>query len=281
GRGRDRRLGGSPEARTDLLRRPKMLLAFDVGNTTIAIGLFRGRKLVKSWKIKTDSGKTSDEYGVTFLNLMQVSGLAASKITAAIISSVVPPLTPVIEEVCRTYFATTASVVGPGLKTGMPILYETPLDVGADRITAAVAAFEKYGGPVIILDFGTATTFDAVSAKGEYLGGAIAPGIQISAEALYLKTAKLPRIELRKPKRAIGRTTVSSMQSGLYFGYIGLVTKTIEEIRKELGPKARVVATGGYGGQVASELAEIDAYEPDLVLEGLRIIHDRNRDVRD
>ncbi|MGZ5425481.1 MAG: type III pantothenate kinase, partial [Candidatus Aminicenantales bacterium] len=207
-----------------------MLLAFDVGNTTIAIGLFRGRKLVKSWKIKTDSGKTSDEYGVTFLNLMQVSGLAASKITAAIISSVVPPLTPVIEDVCRVYFATTASVVGPGLKTGMPILYETPLDVGADRITAAVAAFEKYGGPVIILDFGTATTFDAVSAKGEYLGGAIAPGIQISAEALYLKTAKLPRIELRKPKRAIGRTTVSSMQSGLYFGYIGLVTKTIEEI---------------------------------------------------
>jgi type III pantothenate kinase len=258
-----------------------MLLAFDVGNTTMAIGLFRGRKLVKSWKIKTDSGKTSDEYGATLLNLMQVSGLAASKISGAIISSVVPPLTPVIEEVCRTYFSTTASVVGPGLKTGMPILYETPLEVGADRITAAVAAFEKYGGPVIILDFGTATTFDAVSAKGEYLGGAIAPGIQISAEALYLKTAKLPRIEIRKPKRAIGRTTVSSMQSGLYFGYIGLVTKTIEEIRKELGPKARVVATGGYGGQVASELPEIDAYEPDLVLEGLRIIHDRNRDAGD
>lgn len=258
-----------------------MLLAFDVGNTTIAIGLFRGRKLVKSWKVKTDSGKTSDEYGATLLDLMQVSGLAASKITGAIISSVVPPLTPVIEEVCRTYFATTASVVGPGLKTGMPILYETPLEVGADRITAAVAAFEKYGGPLIILDFGTATTFDAVSAKGEYLGGAIAPGIQISAEALYLKTAKLPRIEIRKPKRAIGRTTVASMQSGLYFGYIGLVTKTIEEIRKELGAKARVVVTGGWGEQIASELAEIDAYEPDLVLDGLRIIYDRNRDARD
>lgn len=258
-----------------------MLLAFDVGNTTIAIGLFRGRKLVKSWKVKTDSGKTSDEYGAMLLNLMQISGLAAGKVSGAIISSVVPPLTPVIEEMCRAYFATTASVVGPGLKTGMPILYETPLEVGADRITAAVAAFEKYGGPLIVLDFGTATTFDAVSAKGEYLGGAIAPGIQISAEALYLKTAKLPRIEIRKPKRAIGRTTVSSMQSGLYFGYIGLVTKTIEEIRKELGKNARVVATGGFGSQVAAELAEIEAYEPDLVLEGLRIIHERNRDARD
>jgi len=258
-----------------------MLLAFDVGNTTIAVGLFRGRKLVKSWKIKTDNDKTADEYGAVLLDLIEIAGLAAGKVTGAIISSVVPPLTSVIEDVCRTYFATTASVVGPGLKTGMPILYENPLEVGADRITASVAAFEKYGGPLIVLDFGTATTFDAVSAKGEYLGGAIAPGIRISAEALYLKTARLPRIEIRKPKRAIGRTTVSSMQSGLYFGYIGLVTKTIEEIRKELGQDARVIATGGFGGQIASELTEIQAYEPDLVLEGLRIIHERNRDGRD
>jgi len=258
-----------------------MLLAFDVGNTTIAIGLFRGKKLVKSWKIKTDNDTTADEYGAVLLDLIEIAGLEAGKVTGAIISSVVPPLTPVIEEVCRTYFATTASVVGPGLKTGMPILYENPLEVGADRITASVAAFEKYGGPLIVLDFGTATTFDAVSAKGEYLGGAIAPGIRISAEALYLKTARLPRIEIRKPKRAIGRTTVSSMQSGLYFGYIGLVTKTIEEIRKELGKDARVIATGGFGGQIASELTEIQAYEPDLVLEGLRIIHERNRDGRD
>jgi type III pantothenate kinase len=257
-----------------------MLLAFDIGNTTIAVGLFRGKKLVKSWKIKTDSDKTSDEYGAVLLNLMQVGGLAAGKITGAIISSVVPPLTPVIEEMCLTYFETTASVVGQGLKTGMPILYENPLEVGADRITAAVAAFEKYGGPLIVLDFGTATTFDAVSAKGEYLGGAIAPGVRISAEALYLKTAKLPRIEIRKPKRAIGRTTVSSMQSGLYFGYIGLVTNTIREIRKELGESARVIATGGFGGQVVPEFQEIEAYEPDLVLEGLRIIHERNRDAR-
>ena len=258
-----------------------MLLAFDVGNTTIAIGLFRGRKLVKSWKIKTDSEKTGDEYGALLLNLMQVAGLAPGKVSGAIISSVVPPLTSAIEEMCRVYFDTTARVVGPGLKTGMPILYENPLEVGADRITAAVAAFEKYGGPVIVLDFGTATTFDAVSAKGEYLGGAIAPGIRISAEALYLKTAKLPRIEIRKPKRAIGRTTVSSMQSGLYFGYIGLVTRTIAEIRKELGKNAKVISTGGFGSQVAAEVPEIEAHEPDLVLEGLRIIHERNLDVRE
>jgi type III pantothenate kinase len=255
-----------------------MLLAYDVGNTTIAIGLFRGRKLVKSWKIKTDSGKTGDEYASLLLDLMRISGLEPGKITGAIISSVVPPLTPVIEEVCRNSFATTALVVGPGLKTGMPILYENPLEVGADRITASVAAFEKYGGPVIVVDFGTATTFDTVSAKGEYLGGAIAPGVQIAAEALYLKTARLPRIEIRKPKRAIGRTTVASMQSGLYFGYVGLVTNTIAEIRKELGQAAKVVATGGFGGPMVSELPEIEAYEPDLVLEGLRIIHERNRD---
>ncbi len=258
-----------------------MLLAFDVGNTTIAVGLFRGRKLVKSWKIKTDSDRTGDEYGALVLNLMRIAGLPPGKVTGAVISSVVPPLTPVVEQVCRDRFGTEALVVGPGLKTGMPILYENPLEVGADRITAAVAAFEKHGGPVIVVDFGTATTFDAVSAKGEYLGGAIAPGIRIAAEALYLKTAKLPRIEIRKPKRAIGRTTVSSMQSGLYFGYIGLVTRTIEEIRKELGRTARVVATGGFGSQIAAELEAIEAFEPDLVLEGLRIIHERNRDARD
>lgn len=258
-----------------------MLLAFDIGNTTIAIGIFRGRKLAKSWKIETDTDKTSDEYGVLLLSLMQAAGLAAGKITGAVISSVVPPLTPVLEEVCRSSFGTEASVVGPGLKTGMPILYETPLEVGADRITASIAAFEKYGGPTIVVDFGTATTFDAISAKGEYLGGAIAPGVRISAEALYLKTAKLPRIEVRKPKRAIGRTTVASMQSGLYFGYMGMVTRMIEEIRKELGPNARVVATGGFGGQLTAELPVIEAYEPDLVLEGLRIIFDRNREARD
>jgi type III pantothenate kinase len=256
-----------------------MLLAFDIGNTTVAIGLFRGPKLVKGWKIKTDRDKTGDEYGAILLNLFQIAAQQPKKIEAAIISSVVPPLTPVIEDMCRDFFGLDALVVGPGLKTGMPILYENPLEVGADRIAAAVAAFEKHGGPAIVVDFGTATTFDAISAKGEYLGGAIAPGIQISAEALYLKTARLPRIEIKKPKRAIGRTTVASMQSGLYFGYIGLVTNTINEVRKEIGKNAKVVATGGFGGQITPEVPAIDVYEPDLVLEGLRIIYDRNRDV--
>lgn len=254
-----------------------MLLAFDVGNTTVAVGLFRGPKLAKSWKIKTDRDKTSDEYGAVLLNLFQVAGLDPKQIEAAILSSVVPPLTPVMQEMCRTYFGLDPLVVGPGLRTGMPILYENPLEVGADRIVAAVAAYEKHGGPAVIVDFGTATTFDAVSAKGEYLGGAIAPGIQIAAEALYLKTARLPRIEIRKPKQAIGRTTVSSMQSGLYFGYIGLVTNIIDEVRKEIGMNAKVIATGGFGGEITPEVPAIDHYEPDLILEGLRIVYERNR----
>jgi type III pantothenate kinase len=254
-----------------------MLLAFDIGNTTVAVGLFRGPKLVKSWKIKTDRDKTGDEYGAVLLNLFQVAGLEPKKIKAAILSSVVPPLTPVMQDMCRTYFGLDPLVVGPGLRTGMPILYENPLEVGADRIVAAVAAYEKHGGPAVIVDFGTATTFDAVSAKGEYLGGAIAPGIQISAEALYLKTAKLPRIEVRKPAGVIGKTTVASMQSGLYFGYVGLTTAIIAEIQKELGGAARVVATGGFGEQLAPEVKAIDVYEPHLVLEGLRIIYERNR----
>jgi len=255
-----------------------MLLAFDIGNTTVAIGLFRGPDLAKSWKIKTDRDKTSDDYASVLVNLFQAAGFELRQAEAAIVSSVVPPLTPIIQDVCKDLFGLDALVVGPGLRTGMPILYENPLEVGADRIAAAVAAFEKYGGPVIVVDFGTATTFDAVSAKGEYLGGAIAPGIQIAAEALYLKTARLPRIEIRKPKRAIGRTTVASMQSGLYFGYVGLITNTIAEIRGELGTEARVIATGGFGGQILSEVPAIEAYEPDLVLRGLRIVFERNRD---
>jgi type III pantothenate kinase len=255
-----------------------MLLALDIGNTTIAFGVFKGKKILHDWRIKTDRDKTGDEYAVMLLSLFQRAEIKPDRIEAAIISSVVPPLTPIFQAVARDLFGVEAMVVGPGLKTGMPILYENPLEVGADRVVAAIAAFEKYGGPCIVVDFGTATTFDAISDKGEYLGGAIAPGIQISAEALYLKTARLPRIEIRKPKRAIGRTTVASMQSGLYFGYIGLVSNTISQIRKELGKDARVVATGGFGGQITPEVPAIEAYEPGLVLEGLRILHDRNKD---
>ena len=255
-----------------------MLLALDIGNTTIAIGIFKGKKILHDWRIKTDKDTTADEYAVMLLNLFQRAGIKPDRVEAAILSSVVPPLSPVFQAVAKDLFGVEALVVGPGLKTGMPILYENPLEVGADRVVAAIAAFGKYGGPCVIVDFGTATTFDAVSDKGEYLGGAIAPGIQISAEALYLKTARLPRIEIKKPKRAIGRTTVASMQSGLYFGYIGLVSNTIAQIRKELGREAHVIATGGFGGQIAPEVPAIEAYEPGLVLEGLRILYERNKD---
>jgi len=255
-----------------------MLIAFDIGNTTVAIGVYEGPKLVRDWHVRSDRDKTCDEYGVILLNLLRFAGIDTETIKAAIISSVVPPLTPIFQTLCRMTLGVRPFVVGPGLRTGMPILYDAPAEVGADRVVAAVAAHEKYGGPCIVVDFGTATTFDAVSAKGEYLGGAIAPGIQISAEALYLKTAKLPRIEIRKPAGVIGKTTVASMQSGLYFGYLGLTQTIIAEIRKELGGSAKVVATGGFGEQIAAEVSAIDAFEPNLVLDGLRIIYERQKD---
>lgn len=255
-----------------------MLLAVDIGNTTIAVGIFEKKKLLKEWRVRSEREKTSDEYGIMLLELLRTSGLEPSMIKGVIISSVVPPLTPVFQSLSQDLFGLRALVVGPGLRTGMPILYENPGEVGADRIVASIAAFEKHGGPAIVVDFGTATTFDAITEKGEYQGGAIAPGIQISAEALYLKTAKLPRIEIAKPKKAIGRTTVTSMQSGLYFGYIGLVNAIIAEIKKELGIKAKVIATGGFAAQITPEVKAIDFHEPSLVLEGLRIIFERNKE---
>lgn len=255
-----------------------MLLAIDIGNTSIAIGIFKGQKLIKHWKIRSEKEKTCDEYGITFLNLLSLSGLKDFQIKSVIFCSVVPPLTPVFQELAKNLFKAKALVVGPGLKTGMPILYENPLEVGSDRVVAAVAAFSKYGGPSIVVDFGTATTFDAISSKGEYLGGAIAPGMQIAAEALSLKTAKLPRIEIKKSKKVIGRTTVSSMHSGLYFGYIGLISHIIEEMKKELKGKVRVISTGGFAALICHEIRSIDFDEPYLVLEGLRIIYERNRE---
>ncbi len=255
-----------------------MILAIDIGNTNIGVGIFQKKKLVKNWNIRTEREKTCDEYGIIFLNLLSLSGMKAEEIKSVVLSSVVPPLTPVFQDLSRSLFGVKPIVVGPGLKTGMAIFYENPLEVGADRVVAAVAAFEKHGGPCIVVDFGTAITFDAVSAKGEYLGGAIAPGIQISAEALYLKTAKLPHIEIKKPRKAIGRTTVSSMQSGLYFGYVGLVSNIIEKIKRELGEKARVISTGGFAAQISHEINSIDFHEPHLALEGLRIIHERSRE---
>ncbi len=253
-----------------------MLLALDLGNTNIVIGVFQGETLAYHWNIQSGRDKTCDEYAVTLLQLFALSGVVVEEIRDVIISSVVPPLTPVFQALSQNRFNIKPLVVGPGLKTGMPILYENPLEVGADRIVSSVAAFSKYGGPAIVVDFGTATTFDAISTEGEYLGGAIAPGIQIAAEALSMKTAKLPRIEIKIPKKAIGRTTVSSMQSGLYFGYIGLVTNLINRFKNELGKQAKVIATGGFASLIFEEIDHIDIYERHLVLEGLRIIHERN-----
>lgn len=253
-----------------------MLLAIDIGNTSIEAGVFRGKELFKHWMIRSEREKTCDEYKITLLNLFSFSGLDVSTVDSVIISSVVPPLTPVFKDLSRAVFHSNPLVVGPGLKTGMPILYENPQDVGADRIAASIAAHERYGGPTIIVDFGTATTFDAVSAKGEYLGGAIAPGIQIAAEALSLKTAKLPRIEIAKSEKAIGRTTVASMQSGLYFGYIGLVANIVKAIQEELDGDCTVVATGGLSSLICSEVDVFSHQAPFLVLDGLRIIHERN-----
>jgi len=254
-----------------------MLLAIDIGNTNIALGIFEGEKLLKHWRIRTEREKTYEEYSITILNLLSLAGIERREISSVILSSVVPPLTPVFQDLSRIFFHVRALVVGPGLKTGMPILYDNPIEVGADRIVSAVAAFHKHGGPCIVVDFGTATTFDAVSEKGEYLGGAIAPGIQIAAEALYLKTAKLPRIEIRKPCNAIGRTTENSMQSGLYFGYIGLVSNIISEFRKELGMDAKVIVTGGFAVFVEKERHRVDFYEPNLILDGLRILYEKNK----
>jgi len=253
-----------------------MLLAIDIGNTNIAAGLFEEVNLLRHWKIQSERGKTCDEYAVTLLSLFSFSGLDTAKINGIIISSVVPPLTPVFQDLSIEQFNIKPLILGPGLKTGMPILYENPLEVGADRVAASVAGYAKYGGPLVIVDFGTATTFDAVSARGEYLGGAIAPGIQIAAEALSLKTSKLPRVEIKMPKMAIGRTTAASMHSGLYFGYLGLVSHIILKIKAELESEASVIATGGLGSLFFQKVETIDHFEPHLVLEGLRILYARN-----
>ncbi len=254
-----------------------MILTIDIGNTSIHMGIFDGPKLLKTWKLQSVRERTCDEYSLLIFGFFRAAHLQLENIDGAIISSVVPPLTPIFQTLCQQLFKVKALILGPGLKTGMPILYENPAEVGADRVAGAVAAYEKFGGPVIIVDLGTATTFDAVSAKGEYLGGAIAPGIQISAEALTVHTAKLPRIELSKPKRVIGRTTVASMHSGIYIGYIGLISHLVNEMKKELGTETKVVATGGFASWIASDVPVIDKVEPYLVLEGLKIIYERNK----
>ena len=253
-----------------------MLLAIDIGNTNITLGVYDGDSLVATWRISTDVNKQADEYAVLFNGLLQNRGMQESTITEIVVCSVVPPLTGVFEEFCQSHFGLNPLVVGTGVKTGMRILYENPRDVGADRVADAVAAYQKYGGPVIVVDLGTATVFDAVSKDGEYLGGAIAPGVGVAADALVARASKLTRVELTAPQDAIGRTPSASMQSGLIFGYVGLIEGLVARFKKEMGPGVKVVATGGLAGTMAGETDILDAVDPDLTLEGLKLIHEMN-----
>lgn len=253
-----------------------MLLVIDVGNTNVAFGIFKGKDLIGEWRVATHLHKTADEYGILLVDLLQAQKMAPSKVKGAILSSVVPPLTPVFQEMARKYFSQEAMVVTHSLKTGIRIHYDQPKEIGADRIVNAAAAYHLYGGPVVIVDFGTATTFCVVSESGDYLGGAIAPGLVISADALFSRAAKLPRVELIKPKSIIGRDTVSSMQSGMIFGYVGLVNEIVHRIHREIGTEALVVATGGLSSLIAPECNVIQKIRPTLTLEGLMIIYGLN-----
>ena len=254
-----------------------MLLAIDIGNTNITLGVFEDKELRATWHIATGIHRMPDEYATLLLNLLHHRGLDAPDITEVALCSVAPPLTMVFEELCQRYFHVSPLVVGVGVKTGVRIRMDNPREVGADRIVNAAAAHHLYGGPVIIADLGTATTFDTVSKEGDYLGGAIAPGINIAAESLFTQAAMLPRVELIRPERAIGTSTIAAMQSGLVFGYVGLVEGIIARIQQELGEKAKVVATGGYAGLIARETSVIEAVNPDLTLIGLRLIYLMNR----
>ncbi|MFY9174411.1 MAG: type III pantothenate kinase [Peptococcia bacterium] len=254
-----------------------MLLVLDAGNTNMVLGIYQEEKLIKHWRLSTDRRLTADEYGMNICNLFVYGGLDYHDIKDIVISSVVPPIMPTLEEMARKYFKVEPLIIGPGVKTGMSLHYDNPREIGADRIVNAVAGYELYGGPLIIVDFGTATTFCVISDKGEYMGGCITAGLAIATEALFQRAAKLPRIELVKPNSIIGHNTVNSMQAGLIYGYIGLVDGIVKRIKDELGTEAYVVATGGAAELVSSDSETIDKVDQLLTLEGLRIIHGRNK----
>lgn len=254
-----------------------MLLAVDVGNTNIVLGVFEGKSLKVSWRISTNRQQTGDEYGIIIKNLFMQTGIDDCLLDGIIVSSVVPPLMFALEDMSKRYFRLAPLVVGPGIKTGLNLLVDNPKEVGADRIVNAVAGYELYGGPLIIVDFGTATTFDAISARGDYLGGAIAPGIGISTEALFQRAAKLPRVELTRPKKVIGRDTVSSMQSGIIFGFAGQVDGIVRRMMHEFTEKPQVIATGGMAALIGNESETLEIINPLLTLEGLRMIFSRNK----
>lgn len=255
-----------------------MLLAMDVGNTNVTLGVFQDASLRATWRFSTDVGKVADEYGVLMCSLLSHEGIRPGDLSDAVMGSVVPDLDPVFEAACQRYFDLRPLAVGTGVRTGLRILYDSPRDVGVDRVADAVAALHTYGPPpMVIVDLGTATVFDGISKEGDYLGGALAPGLGIASEALFQRAAKLYRVELIRPKTAIGRNTVAALQSGIVFGYVGMVEGIVGRFKEELGPGTKVIGTGGYAPLIAKETDVIDEVNVDLTLEGLRIIFDMNR----
>ncbi|MBI2852237.1 MAG: type III pantothenate kinase [Chloroflexi bacterium] len=255
-----------------------MLLVFDIGNTNVTLGVFDGERLRGTWRMTSDVYQMPDEYAALLITMLEHGNINTADIDEIAVCSVVPPLLTTFVELCERYFEVSPLVIGPGTKTGVRIRMDNPREVGADRIVDAAAAHHLYGGPVIIADLGTASTFDTVSREGDYLGGAIAPGLAIAAEALFARTAALPRIQLAAPKKAIGTNTITAMQSGLIFGYVGLIEGIVSRIQRELGEKALVVATGGFAQLLANETPIIEKVNPDLTLIGLKLIHEMNKE---